>query len=364
MLVTFLVGNGFDISCGLKTSYKDFYEWYLNQPSSSSSIIKMKKSISIDYENWADFEMGLSEYTTNFKASVINDFYECYDDAQINMIKYLQFQDNSVNLDLLTEEQILDFRNSIFNFYDELPSKGKSEIGVLLEEEQIIDYSFISYNYTSVLNKILLKINQIENKYERAQPFLMKKCRIKPNVINIHGSLENHPILGVSEEAFIVNKEIIDTPYFKQTMVKADAVKAIDEAWYDSANSLINKSNVVCIFGMSLGDSDSLWWKNIINHLETQSLSHLIIYWYTKNPPDNISARSVAINKDKVKEILYKSTGLSKDRITKIEERIHIIFNTKQVLQISVPKAVTLPVNKDVMKTSISEVKKLIREKS
>lgn len=29
MNVTFLIGNGFDINLGLKTSYKDFYEQYI-----------------------------------------------------------------------------------------------------------------------------------------------------------------------------------------------------------------------------------------------------------------------------------------------------------------------------------------------
>ena len=31
MKITFLFGNGFDIQCGLRTSYQDFYKYILNE---------------------------------------------------------------------------------------------------------------------------------------------------------------------------------------------------------------------------------------------------------------------------------------------------------------------------------------------
>ena len=63
MNITFLVGNGFDMSLGIDTSYRGFYQWYCEQPSNSDHIEKFKEHIKNDIEgdgeNWADFEMGL-----------------------------------------------------------------------------------------------------------------------------------------------------------------------------------------------------------------------------------------------------------------------------------------------------------------
>lgn len=48
MNVTFLVGNGFDISAGLKTSYRDFYTWYLSQSTDDPAVTKVKAHIEED----------------------------------------------------------------------------------------------------------------------------------------------------------------------------------------------------------------------------------------------------------------------------------------------------------------------------
>lgn len=45
MNIVFLIGNGFDISLGLKTSYRDFAKYYVQKPSSHPSIEKLKKEI-------------------------------------------------------------------------------------------------------------------------------------------------------------------------------------------------------------------------------------------------------------------------------------------------------------------------------
>ena len=42
MNITFLVGNGFDLSAGLRTAYRDFYDWYCAQPSGNLDIQMFK----------------------------------------------------------------------------------------------------------------------------------------------------------------------------------------------------------------------------------------------------------------------------------------------------------------------------------
>ena len=41
--ITFMIGNGFDLACGLKSRYTDTYEGYVSSDSSSPVIEKFKK---------------------------------------------------------------------------------------------------------------------------------------------------------------------------------------------------------------------------------------------------------------------------------------------------------------------------------
>ena len=54
MNITFMIGNGFDLNLNLKTGYKDFYKYYIEN--TKEDIIS--KSIKNNYELWADLELG------------------------------------------------------------------------------------------------------------------------------------------------------------------------------------------------------------------------------------------------------------------------------------------------------------------
>ena len=63
MSTLFLIGNGFDLSCGMKTLYKHVYNSYCIPLESDTELIKkFKNNISSDYRTWSDFEEGMAEY--------------------------------------------------------------------------------------------------------------------------------------------------------------------------------------------------------------------------------------------------------------------------------------------------------------
>ena len=59
-----IIGNGFDLSLGLKTSYKDFIE-----SDSFTLLLKKENSLTIylngkqEINNWVDIEKELTEYS-------------------------------------------------------------------------------------------------------------------------------------------------------------------------------------------------------------------------------------------------------------------------------------------------------------
>ena len=70
MHITFLIGNGFDLACDLKTRYTDVYDKYCKTDSPNENIRKFKELILKDnYKNWTDFEMALPGFGKD-----INDF--------------------------------------------------------------------------------------------------------------------------------------------------------------------------------------------------------------------------------------------------------------------------------------------------
>ena len=75
-----IIGNGFDLSLGLKTSYKDFIE-----SDSFTLLLKKENSLTIylngkqEINNWVDIEKELTEYSKLVpydKSKVKNDFKE------------------------------------------------------------------------------------------------------------------------------------------------------------------------------------------------------------------------------------------------------------------------------------------------
>ena len=87
MNLLFVLGNGFDLQLGLPTSYHDFYQYYVNTPSSSEAIARLKDEISADQQNWSDLELALGKITADY--SDVDTSCEVYDDIQIELQRYL-----------------------------------------------------------------------------------------------------------------------------------------------------------------------------------------------------------------------------------------------------------------------------------
>ena len=92
-----IIGNGFDLACGLKSSYKDFFDNYLNSISSTNSKMYWERYFqNMSYLNsdkgdysWTDIETQIFIQLQNVEFLIEN-----------NLLKYKYY----VNKDLLTEQ--------------------------------------------------------------------------------------------------------------------------------------------------------------------------------------------------------------------------------------------------------------------
>lgn len=86
-MTLFLIGNGFDLNCGMNTRFSDVYKEYVNSDSKSPIIEAFKREISSDIDRWSDFEMEMCDYAQSLKTE--KEFVECVRDFSVYMREYL-----------------------------------------------------------------------------------------------------------------------------------------------------------------------------------------------------------------------------------------------------------------------------------
>ena len=123
-----IIGNGFDLACGLKSSYKDFFDNYLNPISSTSSKMYWEqyfknmsslKSDQGDY-SWTDIETQIFIQLQNVEFIIDNQllknrFYENKDELEREIELSLNKSNSNLKLDSLLSTFYL--LRSVFEYY-------------------------------------------------------------------------------------------------------------------------------------------------------------------------------------------------------------------------------------------------------
>ena len=97
MNITYIIGNGFDLTLGLPTSYKHFYRYYKGlDPTKDSKLIHELKDDIRQYEekNWSDLEAGLGKFTTHINK--FEDFEEIYLNIHPRLTEYIRRIENTL----------------------------------------------------------------------------------------------------------------------------------------------------------------------------------------------------------------------------------------------------------------------------
>lgn len=332
MEITFLVGNGFDMAAGVNTSYSGFYKWYIEQPSDNHNISQIKGMIEKDIESgsqyWADFEEGLGRFTEEFQVGDVDSFLDCYEDAQVQLPEYLKNECNG-KVYCPDKESIELARTDLSNFYSGLTPTEQGVIAALFNADCASNscIHFISYNYTDILDKYV-KILAAEPIKIWANGNTTSKITVDPRVIHVHGYINHYPIIGVNDDSQVTNKELLSSSVLKQTLIKSTAVSAIGELWHKNAETIINQSRIVCVFGMSLGRTDAKWWVKLVEWLKNDGKRHLIIFWHKRTWANSVSVRKKVELDQGVKDRLISYSGNKESTRAVIYDRIHVCVNT------------------------------------
>ena len=327
MNITFLIGNGFDVGVGMKSKFKDFFPIYKEKSKSKEKRIKqLSDEIEGNYETWADFEKALGEYTAKFTPETKQDFIDQIKDFQSEFIAYLQSESELIECDSESIGKQMAF--SLDHFYLDgcLAWESETLIDGVFANHSNEDhrYNFINFNYTDVLERCLETIpSGIVRK--RTPENKERNDRIG-KMVHVHGKMGFHSIVGVNDVEQIANKEIAKDSQFSKFIIKPLINKALRNGNDADAIDMIRTSDIICIYGMSLGETDKKWWKLLMEWLSGNSRRQLVVYDYDSQYND-VTPYEWMEKEDNIINKFKKYCSDTNINVENLRPRIHISIN-------------------------------------
>jgi hypothetical protein len=225
-----IIGNGFDLNQGLKTSYTDFVKSsdfnILTADQNNQLAIYLKEKHHL--QNWIDIENELTKYsnevtsTTNFGNLSNNNFQQEFNKLSLSLMNYL--------------DKNIEYKIAKNTHSYKLLSK-------ILDD----DFLILDFNYTNTVFNILTELG-------------LSKEEIKDRHIKVHGSInEKQIIFGVEDGANIKSHHVFLRKAFNRNFKSLNI------------NTQLENLTNLYLFGHSLGSTDHMYFKDFFFKI---SLSH------------------------------------------------------------------------------------------
>lgn len=332
MVITYLIGNGFDLNQGLKTRYVDFYPYFKENASDTNRI---KEWITPKSELWSDMEYAIGQSLD--KVITQEDKEQFYKDkVEIDNLLGNYLREEEAKLELFSDNELVsEIKRSIGSLTSDSTDMGKSAIIRSLQQfssRTNIRFNFVSFNYTDAQEKVfnIAKKSGIKISIP-GDPRTTRTGVINRN-FNVHGTIENGMIVGVNDKSQINNIELQKDDEFVRNIVKPYMNATLDNDNTNVVKRIISSSDILCIYGMSLGETDKLWWEEVVNWLRGSASRKLVIY-NRVNPDEIHRNHPILVNaaKENVKRKLFASVeGIDMNTTEALKKQI-IVLNNKSL---------------------------------
>ncbi len=272
MKIVYLIGNGFDLNLGLKTKYNDFFNDYAKRRGESNNFVKAVRKAQMDGDkDWSDLELFFGEYTNEH--STYDGLFSSWSDIQLQLAKYVKSQQKNLYIkpNNIPEQDKQKSLHSPESFLDEAQySKIALFLNKYINHRRQID--IINFNYTTTLEKIYGWSGKSRSlgKGDIGQEYVLN------SITHIHGTTEHNLIFGVDNKQQIKNPTLRDNTEVHDWLIKTISNSHINLN-VNKCASLITNADLICVFGMSYGKTDMMWWKKIVSHLRAAD-SRLIMF--------------------------------------------------------------------------------------
>lgn len=316
-IVTFILGNGFDMALNLKTSYKDFYKFITAKESDNLILNEIRTSP----ENWADLEeqLGLYTFDNNFQyEKFYNDYIEILKELKI----YLKKQEN-----MFVEPKNLKPLYNLFNVIEQNLRSHSQKIPadfVMNIFNQVYRSNFITFNYTNTIDRLINKLQESDENYIEIT-----------SSVHIHGTLDSPMALGVNDKTQYNCEQCPEN--FQRYFEKYNYTKNndLDDAYLRMENRILESDLLVC-FGTSFGKTDKEYWKLVGKWLKSSMFHKILIFDFDTNfdEIDLVFPGILDQTLDKSKDSLIAQLGLTTEQEKEIRNQIHPLYQTTNLLEI------------------------------
>lgn len=285
MNVVHLIGNGFDLNQGLPTSYAHFYEYFFQlrpQDSDSEVVLKLREKLQErlydeQTDRWADLEKTLGELTPEFETD--EEFEEAYLDIYRHLLTYLKaVYDNSAVVKFEKQEDTI-YRDLAMP-WKHLIQRECIELESSLPSNEDVHVSIINFNYTNTLDRLCnlpKSVGMIIGRFDN-------RSTIYDGCQHIHHKLEsNDIILGVDNATQILNESFRGDETVQNYLIKPQTNTGLGNMVDTRCKELIRKARIICIYGMSIGETDATWWKEIGNRLMKDNGVRVLYYPFIRD---------------------------------------------------------------------------------
>lgn len=325
--VTFFIGNGFDINVGLDTRYTDFYKYYIDKcPDDYLANI-----IGDDYEFWSDLEEALGRYIADVTPQEEEKFWRSEGNLEFELANYLGMQMRRANPNSRKKEIALEMQRSLTEFYTELGEDHGQHIADIFSRAENIVCSFISFNYTDILDRCLEKFRELmpDNFVQYHNNRKIPLLHSTEDILHIHGTISRDMVLGVNDDTQIWNERFRKSNIYRRSLIKEEQNRSLGNSKTIKVSKTIQESTIICVFGMSIGKTDKMWWQHICRWLQDDEERRLVIFMpgARKGEPDIKTHRNR--KNDNVLERLKQNADIYDEDWKQIKDQICVKVGPK-----------------------------------
>lgn len=358
--VTFFIGNGFDLNLGLKTSYGEFVDWYADENLNENKLYSIPKNNEFEEEikffrrelkekikndhTWADLELALGKATdwelfrdnkNSLSSKGESVFRACKYDLEMNLSYYLSKQDQrfrsvlSKKGDLSCTYAKMIMEKMYKHWKSETPQEERKKIKAALKHYyDTFEFKLVSFNYTSVVTTLFKEIIPLF----RVARSLFLDCDYSGDYpqgdlcVPIHGILNKPLAFGVDNVDQISNVHLRKSKQFQDFFLKPTMTSVRGINTNEKVRNIIDSSAVLCIYGMSIGETDKTWWKIIGDELSKDPERILVIYHYTLQRTDHFEINNAL--KEEVKRAFCDIADIPQEKLDAVCAQIIVILNT------------------------------------
>lgn len=327
MNITHIIGNGFDINQGIPTSYAHFYEYYLQlmPAENESEVVKQfqvrmyNELLEHQTEKWSDMEKGLGVETMQYSSA--GDFETVYMHVYNHLMEYIDYAYRLSDVAKFDNPEKTIYQDLIKPWQHLVPSDIE-QVEMSFKRVNDVHVRILSFNYTDTFNRVSdlqKRVNGVLG-MEHAMTYHYDGC------IHIHHALSTHDIiLGVDNTDQIANKELAKYESIGNLIVKPQTNHALGTLIDRQCKDTISYSDIISIYGVSLGETDATWWKEIGKRIKSD-LDVRVLYFPFEKEIAHVAEIQKPTLRTKYKHQLMDALGIDRSNRKNYENRIFVNF--------------------------------------